>query len=465
MSIIYFLTKLEITQQPQNYLFVAAAKMLYGNDTIQNIKQSIQLMLQMNLSTIKINSFKQMHKLASYRNKSIHQNQKCDSMSESLLHFFKNFSFRSLLLELDKKIHSTYYTSLWINKLSEYVIKEPIIPISAFCNIPPLINISKLNCSLYPNAFTGQKRNSTARVAYLIQFGFDVDVLEIHLREIYDVVDYIFIIESTRSHLLFRKKKLMWENVRNQDRFVLFNSKIVHLIIDDVDALSNDKNVNALFYMEQLQELKRWEKFLKWNSINKYFRDDDLVGIGDTDEISSRNNIHLLKHCEISGPVDIGIWFPMSRITQAFKTDWAVPGNEYALGDPTFWPLKYAEMFNGTPTRLRGKSGRYLLGGMHMSEHPYLPFLLVKYFTCSECLTTFERSKLVNKIYEFIQRDDVYGMELYFGSWVASDYAKRITNIDSIKEKIKDVKVFPWFYACNKERYGYWELKHDLRLD
>ena len=412
---------------------------------------------KMNLSLIK--------SIKNYSLKLLNQKHKSMSIkSQSLIDFLKNFPFDSLTLELKETSSTSYYISHLINQLSAYIIKEPIIPINASCSQPPFVNPSKINCSLYPNAFTGRKRNSTARVAHLIQFGFDVDVLEIHLREIYDVVDYIFIIESTRSHLGFRRKWLMWENVRNQNRFALFTSKIVHLIIDDVDAISDGKSY-SVFHMEFLQEHMRWEKFLKWNAITKYFKDDDLIGMGDTDEIPSRNNIHLLKDCEIAGPVDIGIWFPMGRITQAFKTHFPVPGNEYTLGDPTFWPLSYAKSYRKIPTRLRGKSGRYLLGGMHMTDHPYLPFLIVKSFTCSECADRSDRSALVKKIINFIKREDVYGMELFFGSLLYSVHVNRVTDIDNIKEKIKNVIVFPWFYECNRDRYGYWELKHDLRLD
>ena len=392
------------------------------------------------------------------------QKDKSESIkSPSLIESLKNFPFNTLTEELKSvETNSSTYISLFINLLSAFIIKEPIISINASCSQPPpLISPSKFNCSLYPNAFTGRKRNSTARVAHLIQFGFDVDALEIQLREIYDVVDYIFIIESTKSHLGFRRKWLMWETVRNQDRFALFTSKIVHLIIDDVDAIS-DGIKYLQFHMEFLQERMRWKKFLKWNAITKYFKDDDLIGMGDTDEIPSRNNIHLLKHCEIAGPVDIGIWYPMSRITQAFKTDFPVPDNEYTYGDPTFWPLSYAKSYSGTPTRLRGKSGRYLLGGMHMSDHPYLPFLMVKSFTCSECA---DRTMLVKKIADFIRQNDVYAMETYFASFVSSQFKERLTNIDKIQEKIKYVRVLPWFYSCNKDRYGYWESKHDLRLD
>ncbi len=84
-----------------------------------------------------------------------------------------------------------------------------------------------------------------------------------------------------------------------------------------------------------------------WNQNNgNYFRDSDIIGFGDTDEIPSRHTIHLLKHCQWrnNGPVDIGIWFPMGLVDQAFRTDFPVPGYPYTLGDPTFWTLRQAKM-------------------------------------------------------------------------------------------------------------------------
>ena len=113
------------------------------------------------------------------------------------------------------------------------------------------------------------------------------------------------------------------------------------------------------------------------------------MGFGDADEIPSAGNVELLKHCEMAGPsADIGVWFAWGRLDKAFRPDWPVPGHPWTLGDPTYWVLQNATAYgkNGRfPSRMRGTSGNYLLGGVHMTDNPYPPFLLAKIITCTEC--------------------------------------------------------------------------------
>ena len=107
--------------------------------------------------------------------------------------------------------------------------------------------------------------------------------------------------------------------------------------------------------------------------MNYFLSDDDMVGFGDADEVPSRFNLQLLRYCQPKGDmIDIGIWFPMGRLNNAFQTDWPVPDHPYALGDPTYHTFKSAQTkyeSGVTPTRNRGASGNYLLGGMHMTRH------------------------------------------------------------------------------------------------
>ena len=66
---------------------------------------------------------------------------------------------------------------------------------------------------------------------------------------------------------------------------------------------------------------------------------------------------------------------------------------------------------------------------------------------------------------DLVNQNDIYGIELLFGSLLPTEFANEITDVENVKEKLNNVKILPWFYACNKNRYGYWELKHDNRLD
>ena len=79
--------------------------------------------------------------------------------------------------------------------------------------------------------------------------------------------------------------------------------------------------------------------FLKWNEENKFFRDDDLIGFGDADEIASIKTLNLLKQCETKTVTDVGIWFTPSRINQKQLGGWSVRGHRFTLGDPTFYTI------------------------------------------------------------------------------------------------------------------------------
>ena len=136
-------------------------------------------------------------------------------------------------------------------------------------------------------------------------------------------------------HLSSNRKQLMWSELSIQPRFAKFRDKVVHLVLDDSDIASIQfaEEWNA-WAVESLQEKIRWAKIKQWNDVSNIFRDDDLIGFGDADEVASRNSIQLLKYCPLkSKSLDIGIWFPFGRLDQAYKTDFPVSKElKYTLG-------------------------------------------------------------------------------------------------------------------------------------
>lgn len=185
------------------------------------------------------------------------------------------------------------YTKLFIDELTYFLELEPLEPINESCKAPPLPPPIETNCSLHPNAFNGVRRRQPAKIGALLQFGFDVDVLEIHMNELYDVVDVFFIIESTHAHFENIKKPLIWEHVQQQDRFTKF--PVVHFIIDDVESL---KATDKKWSMEALQERLRWTKFLEWNEATKYFDDEDVIGNSTYVRLQFRI-LNILLNCRI----------------------------------------------------------------------------------------------------------------------------------------------------------------------
>ena len=124
----------------------------------------------------------------------------------------------------DTLLYTTYRQHL-IDELEFYAYLEPAAKINSSCTRPPALDNASISCSEYSSAFLPQKHKSPVRVGHAIQLGFDVDTLEIHLNEIYDVIDFFFILESTRTNCESFRKKLTWDEVSTQQRFSKFREK------------------------------------------------------------------------------------------------------------------------------------------------------------------------------------------------------------------------------------------------
>jgi hypothetical protein len=182
---------------------------------------------------------------------------------------WKNFS---LAISQKNHKHISEYINELILRLTPY-LKEPLASINLQCKPPPLRRKEQIKCK------NGTEPHEK-KIGLLLQLGFDVDTLEIHLNEL----DRFFIIESTKTHSRFYSKPLMWEQVKNQGRFIKFIPKVVHFVVDDAEivtvmsklSLENSSMIN--FDSERLQEKLLWSKFLKWNNATKFFNETDLLG-------------------------------------------------------------------------------------------------------------------------------------------------------------------------------------------
>jgi hypothetical protein len=172
----------------------------------------------------------------------------------------------------------------------------------------------------------------------------------------------------------------------------------------------------------------------------------------------------------MAGPsVDIGLWFAWTRIDEAFRPDWSVPGNPWTLGDPTYWTVASATEFgqDGTkyPSRMRGTSGNFLLGGIHMADNGYLPFIMAKLIACTECADN--AAHLMRELAAFFQEGSTT-METLSEIDKALDRSQplqsRIKQVPEIHEALGAAFYLPWFLQCNPERYPSWYGKQDNRL-
>ena len=93
---------------------------------------------------------------------------------------------------------------------------------------------------MHPYAnFTGAIRQTPRKLGVAFLHAYETDILELQLKESYDVVDKIFLVEKARSHFNNRVKHLFWEHLKWTPRFKRFQDKVVHIINDDKDVEIN----------------------------------------------------------------------------------------------------------------------------------------------------------------------------------------------------------------------------------
>ena len=82
-----------------------------------------------------------------------------------------------------------------VNVLSVLAALPPPVPPSPLCQAPPVR--PPTSCE---DPGLGELMDTPRHLVTMILFSFEVDTLEIALREMMDIVDVIFLVEATKSH-------------------------------------------------------------------------------------------------------------------------------------------------------------------------------------------------------------------------------------------------------------------------
>jgi len=351
-----------------------------------------------------------------------------------------------------------YYKKRWVENISDTIVDlqkwlllDPPVGLNKTCLPPPLIEPKNLQCKkMHPYAnFTGKIREKPRKIGISFKYGFETDMLELHLMEVYDVVDKIFLVETMRTHYGNTPKPLFWEKLKWTPRFRRFQDKVVHFVMDDLSFQPGSIGGKQ----EAEQERARFNLIVEWNRKFKYFDDDDLIAMGDCDEIVSRNVIHALKYCEIENlnvGVDAAIWFVHQTI-QATQVGYAAISkiSPYSLGSPTFHSFRRCNTTYDKGdflTREKGRNkGHAIAGGIHLSWYPNPFQLLMKRVTCSECRfdgptnwTTFSDLKEFSEWLIFSKPWKTFWLRY-------PDHEVRGTG--------DPTEFYPWAMVCNPYRY------------
>ena len=188
----------------------------------------------------------------------------------------------------------------------------------------------------------------------------ELDLLEYRLNLLHKIVDYFVIVESMNT-FVGEKKELYYK--KNQDKFKQFDKQIIHIIVDDMPLKEKLNTNNTIWTNEHHQR-----NCIKRGLDKLPLKDDDIVMIGDVDEIPDPtfitniipdiNSIHAIL-------MDL-YWYNLNR-----KKKGPVSWNSYKIG-------KYQYLKNMSIQKIRNinvPNIRNTRGGWHLSYFGDIHFI------------------------------------------------------------------------------------------
>ena len=130
----------------------------------------------------------------------------------------------------------------------------------------------------------------------------ELDMLMLRLTELYDVVDYFVLIESSYTHQ-GRPHELIYNN--SAHLFSQFKSKIVHIIIQDnfvVGTKTQSLNHQVETTARENNHRNKLTQGIDILSSNGAFLEDDIIFISDVDEIPDAHTVQLIKQEGVATP-------------------------------------------------------------------------------------------------------------------------------------------------------------------
>lgn len=124
------------------------------------------------------------------------------------------------------------------------------------------------------------------KVIDAVIFSIELDILEIRLRELWDVVDIFLVLEADRTFTGAQKPLVLEENLQ---RFKFAEEKLRHIVVRK--SLKENPSTSFENEIKMRKDMKKAIQSLRPNY-------GDLIIVGDVDEIPYKETIKLLKNCE-----------------------------------------------------------------------------------------------------------------------------------------------------------------------
>lgn len=122
----------------------------------------------------------------------------------------------------------------------------------------------------------------------------ELEILKIRLEEIYDMVDYIIIVEGTKTHNNTDKPLYFKDNIITFDKY---KDKIIHIVTDFTEKFEFCKYINVAndnWFRENYQR-ECIQNAIKTLNLD----DNDIIITTDCDEIPKRNLLENIKNGKI----------------------------------------------------------------------------------------------------------------------------------------------------------------------
>lgn len=271
----------------------------------------------------------------------------------------------------------------FLNNTLEALLAEPAAPLE---------KCTPFDFTVYPPC----KKITTRRVLIAIMFGFEVDTLEIMAQQTMGYAD-ILLSESKQSHNRrgLSKKPLVWKDfLAHLTRFAAANITGVEC---PIYRLNNGTRDDTLWDIENMQDI------CLANAVRLRVKNYDIVTVGATDEVLSREKLYELKYCALpSLPQSSAIGMPMGLLGRSFRTDWHVKGYEESLSLPTVYPAESSQPFLKKRAAIGNKP---FVGGLHMTNYCFLPASVMKDLTATEYGGASSRHSVCAKTLESFKND------------------------------------------------------------
>lgn len=232
----------------------------------------------------------------------------------------------------------------------------------------------------------------------------ELDLLEYRLNVLNDIVDYFVIVEATVTHS-GKPKKLFFDE--NKNRFLKFSSKIIHIIINDLEKETPTSKPDAFVNEGYNRECIRVGiDVIKKKHPSRELNQNDWIMISDVDEIPNPEIAAIIKG---TNSVE-GYTLEQDLYYYNLRTKCDIKWYSARIVNYKY----YADNLNGSPQRCRIEHIPKIIakGGWHLSYFGDSQFIKTKIESfCEQSYNTSDNTNINNIDHRVKNQKDVYGRD------------------------------------------------------